>query len=127
MRHKRYDRLGCPVEVCTEVIGGKWKGKILYILFNGTKRYGELRKLIPDTTQRMLTTQLRELEEDGIIDRKVYPQVPPKVEYSISEHGQSLRPIVDAMWKWGKEFLATLPADEANSRAQTLKKERVKV
>jgi len=121
MRHTRYDRLGCPVEVCTEIIGGKWKGKILYLLFQGTKRNGELRKLIPDTTQRMLTTQLRELEEDGVIDRKVYPQVPPKVEYSISKHGRSLKPIIDAMWQWGKGFLATLPKDPAKTKVPTVK------
>jgi DNA-binding HxlR family transcriptional regulator len=89
------------VEACTEAIGGKWKGKILYILFMGKKRFGELRKLVPDATQRMLTLQLRELEEDGIIERKVFPVVPPKVEYSI----------VDAMWQWGKEFLRTVPKD----------------
>jgi DNA-binding HxlR family transcriptional regulator len=112
MRHRRYDRLGCPVEACTEVIGGKWKGKLLYILFTGTKRYGELRKLIPDTTQRMLTLQLRELEEDGVIERKVYAEVPPKVEYSISKSGESLKPIIDAMWHWGKTFLDTLPDDK---------------
>lgn len=117
MRHRSYDRLGCPVEACTEVLGGKWKGKILYILFTGTKRYGELRKLIPDTTQRMLTLQLRELEEDGIIERKVYAQVPPKVEYSISPRGESLKPIIDAMWHWGKEFLDTLPQDQTKPEA----------
>ncbi len=111
MRHQRYDRLGCPVEACTEVIGGKWKGKILYILFLGTKRFGELRKLMPDTTQRMLTMQLRELEEDGIIVRKVYSQVPPKVEYSISAKGESLKLIIDAMWHWGRDFLRELPEE----------------
>ena len=111
MRHRSYDRLGCPVEACTEAIGGKWKGKILYILFQGKKRFGELRKLVPDATQRMLTLQLRELEEDGIIDRKVYPVVPPKVEYSIAKRGESLKPIIDAMWHWGKEFLRTVPKD----------------
>jgi DNA-binding HxlR family transcriptional regulator len=109
MRHRSYDRLGCPVEACTEAIGGKWKGKLLYILFTGKKRYGELRKLVPDTTQRMLTLCLRELEEDGIIERKVYAVVPPKVEYSIAKRGESLKPIIDAMWHWGKQFLETLP------------------
>ena len=111
MRHRSYDQLGCPVEACTEVIGAKWKGEILYILFAGTKRYGELRKLIPNTTQRMLTLQLRELEEDGIIERKVYPVVPPKVEYSISKRGESLKPIIGAMWQWGKKYLQTLPKE----------------
>jgi len=105
MRHRRYDRLGCPVEACTEVIGGKWKGEILFILFSdGTKRHSELRKLIPDTTQRMLTTQLRELEEDGVIERKVYAQVPPKVEYSISKRGQALKPIIDARPELAEEL-----------------------
>ena len=111
MRHRSYDQMGCPVEACTEVIGGKWKGEILYILFTGTKRYGELRKLVSGATQRMLTLQLRELEEDGIIQRKVYPIVPPKVEYSISKRGESLKPIIDAMWQWGKDFLTTVPKD----------------
>ena len=112
MRHKTYDRLGCPVEVCTEIVGGKWKGKILYFLAGGTKRYGELRKLIPEATQRMLTTQLRELEEDGVIERTVYPEAPPKVEYSLSESGQDLKPVIDAMWLWGKAFLDALPSDK---------------
>jgi DNA-binding HxlR family transcriptional regulator len=70
---------------------------------------------MPDTTQRMLTMQLRELEEDGIIDRKVYSQVPPKVEYSISEKGESLKPIIDAMWHWGQDFLSKLPEDTTTS------------
>jgi len=112
LRHKNYGKIGCPVEICTEIIGGKWKGKILYILFNGSKRHGELHRLVPEATQRMLTTQLRELERDGIIDRKSYNQVPPKVEYSISERGQSLKPVIDAMWSWGKEFIKTIPAEE---------------
>jgi DNA-binding HxlR family transcriptional regulator len=111
MRHRTYHRMGCPVEACTEIIGGKWKGKILFILFTGTKRFGELRKLLPDTTQRMLTTQLRELEEDGVIERKVYHQVPPKVEYSIAPKGESLKPIIDSMWHWGRDFLSKLPEE----------------
>ena len=113
MRHTNYNRMGCPVEACTEVIGGKWKGKILFILFTGTKRFGELRKLLPETTQRMLTMQLRELEEDGVIERKVYAEVPPKVEYSISPQGESLKPIIDALWSWGRNFLDNLPEDPA--------------
>lgn len=112
MRHANYNRTGCPVEACTEIVGGKWKGKILYILFTGTKRFGELRRLLPDTTQRMLTTQLRELEEDGVIERKVYAEVPPKVEYSISKRGKTLKPIIDAMWIWGRSFLDNLPEDQ---------------
>src|ERR1700719_4012037 len=112
MRHRRYDRLGCPVEACTEVIGGKWKGEILFILFSdGTKRHGELRKLIPDTTQRMLTLQLRELEDDGVVQRKIYAEVPPKVEYSITKRGETLRPIIDTMFQWGEGFLDTLPEE----------------
>lgn len=117
MRHRRYDRLGCPVEVSTEVVGGKWKGKILFILFTGTKRYGELRKLIPEATQRMLTLQLRELEEDGVIDRKVYAEVPPKVEYSISKQGESLKPVIDALWHWGKAFLDTIPDEMLKTKS----------
>jgi DNA-binding HxlR family transcriptional regulator len=116
MRHANYNRMGCPVEACTEVIGGKWKGKILFILFTGTKRFGELRKLLPETTQRMLTMQLRELEEDGVIERKVYAEVPPKVEYSISRQGQSLKPIIDALWNWGRNFLDNLPEEQADER-----------
>ena len=122
LRHRTYDRMGCPVEACTEVIGGKWKGKIMFILFTGTKRFGELRKLLPDTTQRMLTMQLRELEEDGLIERKVYAQVPPKVEYSITSQGQSLKPIIESMWHWGNDYLHNLPEDKI---ARPMKRESV--
>src|SRR6266850_965878 len=121
MRHRSYDQLGCPVEACTEVIGAKWKGELLYILFTGTKRYGELRRLVPGATQRMLTLQLRELEEDGVIDRKVYRVVPPRVEYSISKRGESLKPIIDAMWHWGKNFLGTLPKERFKSKRHPMK------
>src|SRR5229473_1679264 len=119
MRHRSYDRLGCPVEACTEVIGGKWKGELLFILFAGTKRYGELRRLVPGATQRVLTLQLRELEEDGIIERKVYPVVPPKVEYSICKRGESLKPIIDAMWEWGKNFLENPSQGKIETEAQS--------
>jgi DNA-binding HxlR family transcriptional regulator len=118
MRHRSYDRLGCPVEACTEAIGGKWKGELLFILFTGTKRNGELRRLVPGATQRVLTLQLRELEEDGIIERKVYPVVPPKVEYSISKRGESLKPIIDAMWQWGRKFLEDLPKERLKPKSK---------
>lgn len=91
----------CPVTTTLSVIGGKWKPIILFILQARKKRFGEIRKLIPGITQKMLTKQLRELESDGIINRKVYPVVPPKVEYSMTEYGQSLSPILKAMADWG--------------------------
>ncbi len=90
-----------PMEVAINVVGGKWKVQILYALWYGPLRFSELSRVIPDITQRMLTNQLRELEADGIIDRRVYEQVPPKVEYSINEYGDSLRPILLSMYRWG--------------------------
>ncbi|MEH0020231.1 MAG: helix-turn-helix domain-containing protein [Desulfobacter sp.] len=92
----------CPVESALGIIGGKWKGVILYHLLDGKKRFGELKKLMPAVTQRMLTKQLRELEEDGIVNRKVYREVPPKVEYSLAEKGESLKPIILALEQWGR-------------------------
>ncbi|CAG37437.1 winged helix-turn-helix transcriptional regulator [Desulfotalea psychrophila] len=92
----------CPVTTTLSVIGGKWKLIILYIIRDEKKRFGEIKKIIPAITQKMLTKQLRELECDGIIHRKVYPVVPPKVEYSLTKHGHSLTPIVDAMAIWGE-------------------------
>ena len=96
----------CPVQATINVIGGKWKPLILYYLLQGTKRYGELTRLLPpEVTQRMLTLQLRELESDGVINRTVYPQVPPKVEYSMTEFGRSLEPILLLMVNWGEEYI----------------------
>jgi DNA-binding HxlR family transcriptional regulator len=94
----------CPVEVALSIIGGKWKLQIVYCLLSGTKRFGELRRLIPVTTQQMLTLQLRELEQAGIISRQVYAQVPPKVEYSLTEWGRSLEPIVLQIHAWGEWY-----------------------
>ncbi|MFH7832904.1 winged helix-turn-helix transcriptional regulator [Bacillus luti] len=94
------NKYSCPVEAMVEVIGGKWKGVILYHLLDGTKRFNELKKLKPNITQRMLTLQLRELEADGIIHREVYREVPPKVEYSLTELGESLRPMILLMMEW---------------------------
>lgn len=106
MRHKRYDcDFGCPVEACLEVIGGKWKGVILFHLLGGTKRFNELMRLLPDVTQRMLTRQLRELEADRIVLRKVYAEVPPKVEYSLSEFGLTLAPVLKMLQGWGAQHI----------------------
>jgi DNA-binding HxlR family transcriptional regulator len=96
----------CPVLLTTSIIGGKWKPLILYYLENRTRRFSELNRLIPTSTKKMLTQQLRELERDAIINRKVYAQVPPRVEYSITRHGQSLRPILRSMSAWGKKHRA---------------------
>lgn len=104
MRHDRYNcNFGCPVEATLELIGGKWKGVILYHLLEKTYRFGELKKVMPGITQRMLTKQLRELEKDGIVNRKVYAEVPPKVEYSLTEVGEGLRGVVMMMRDWGKK------------------------
>ncbi|PFJ08954.1 MarR family transcriptional regulator [Bacillus cereus] len=91
-----------PVEATLEVIGGKWKVVILCHLMKGTKRTSELKRLMPGITQKMLTQQLRELEVDGIIQRKVYNQVPPKVEYSLTDYGWSLESILDSLCIWGE-------------------------
>lgn len=91
----------CPAEITLNVIGGRWKFLILWHLFQGTKRFSELLHNIDGITQKMLTQQLREMERDDIIHRKVYPQVPPKVEYSLTPLGQSLRSVLDAMCQWG--------------------------
>lgn len=96
---------GCAVEAALDVIGNKWKGVILFHLLDGTKRFNELRRLIPSVTQRMLTLQLRELEKDEVIVRKVYPQVPPKVEYSLTKAGQTLKPILFALREWGSQIM----------------------
>lgn len=91
----------CPAEITLQVIGGRWKVVIVWALLQGTRRFSDLRRSMPGITQKMLTQQLRELERDRIVLRKVYPQVPPKVEYSITPLGRSLRPIVNAIHRWG--------------------------
>lgn len=102
-RHSRFDcSPGCAVEAAISLIDGKWKCVILYHLLAGTIRFNEMRRRIPCVTQRMLTNQLRELEVDGLIARRVYPQVPPKVEYSLSPLGRSLEPILVALGSWGE-------------------------
>ena len=87
-----------------DIIGGKWKVLILYHLSSDTRRFNELQRLLGGITQRMLTLQLRELEQDGIVHREVYPQVPPKVEYSLTDFGLTLMPVIEAMHHWGAEY-----------------------
>ena len=94
----------CPVETTLMLIGDKWKVLILRDLLPGTKRFGELKKSIGTVSQKVLTAQLRDMERNGLVNRKVYPEVPPRVEYSLTELGRSLKPILDAMWDWGEEF-----------------------
>lgn len=114
MAHTRYNcHYGCPVEATLDVIGGKWKGIILYHLMEQPQRFGELNRLLADVTQRMLTLQLRGLEEDGIVHREVYKQVPPKVEYSLTEFGQSLKPIILLMRDWGEQYKGQIAAQKA--------------
>ena len=96
----------CPVETTLMLIGDKWKVLILRDLLPGTKRFGELKKSIGTVSQKVLTAQLRDMERNGLVNRKVYPEVPPRVEYSLTELDQSLKPILDAMWNWGEEFKA---------------------
>ncbi|MFB5674855.1 winged helix-turn-helix transcriptional regulator [Paenibacillus terreus] len=92
---------GCPVEATVSVVGGKWKAVILWRLANGTKRFNELQRSISQITRKMLTEQLRELERDNLIIRDVYPEVPPKVEYSLSDYGRTFIPVMQAMAQWG--------------------------
>ena len=105
-RRHNHCHFGCPVEAALDVIGNKWKGIILFHLLSGVKRFNELKRLIPDVSQRMLTLQLRELESDRVVHREVYLQVPPKVEYSLTELGGSLEPILVALREWGERIMS---------------------
>jgi DNA-binding HxlR family transcriptional regulator len=102
MRTKAYN---CPVEAAVDVFGGKWKALILWWLQQRTWRFAELRRQIPGITEKMLTQQLRELEADGIVDRRVYPTVPPRVEYSLTEYGRSLKRALKAICDWGRNHM----------------------
>ena len=96
----------CPVTYCLQIIGGKWKPVILYLLSNGVNRFGVMRRAIAGISKQMLTKQLRELEADGVVHRAVFAEVPPRVEYSLTEKGESLLPVVAAMEEWGEKFIA---------------------
>ncbi|WP_449539740.1 winged helix-turn-helix transcriptional regulator [Ferdinandcohnia sp. Marseille-Q9671] len=110
MQKKKYN---ISVEATLEVIGGKWKCVILCHLTHGTKRTSELKRLMPNITQKMLTQQLRELEVDGVIERIVYNQVPPKVEYKLSEYGKSLEHILDSLCAWGETHIVKVYGDKS--------------
>ncbi len=94
----------CPVETTLTLISDKWKVLILRDLLQGTKRFGELKKSIGHVSQKVLTSQLRQMEESGLLTRKIYAEVPPRVEYTLTDVGYSLKPIMDAMWAWGEEY-----------------------
>ena len=94
----------CPVETTLTLIGDKWKVLILRDLIPGTKRFGELKKSIGNVSQKVLTAQLRQMEDSDLLTRMVYPEVPPRVEYTLTDLGRSLKPILDAMWTWGENY-----------------------
>ena len=101
-KFEQRQEIQCRVELVLDVIGGKWKGAALFQLMDGTKRFGELRRELPRVTQRMLTLQLRELEAEGLIHRQVYAEVPPRVEYSLTDFGRTLEPLILMMGSWGE-------------------------
>ena len=111
------DLPACPVETTLTMISDKWKVLILRDLMPGTKRFGELKKSIGHVSQKVLTAQLRQMEASGLLTRKVYAEVPPRVEYTLTELGYSLKPVLDEMWEWGEEYkkkkdLAVMPDNE---------------
>lgn len=110
-------KTGCDVEATLSVVGGRWKPVLLCHLLTGRRRFGELKRLTPNATERMITLQLRELEADGVISRHVFAEVPPRVEYEITEFGRSLGPILQLMQSWGRGFKARRFAEEADGAA----------
>jgi DNA-binding HxlR family transcriptional regulator len=123
-RFSRFDcSPGCSVEAAVGLIDGKWKSVILFHLLSGTLRFGEIRKQIANVTPRMLTNQLRELEEDGLVERKVYAQVPPKVEYSLSPLGRTMEPILLALKGWGDANLGLYGKPKHGSPAEEVAEE----
>lgn len=109
------DLPACPVETTLTLISDKWKVLILRDLMPGTKRFGELKKSIGHVSQKVLTSQLRQMEQRGLVSRKVYAEVPPRVEYTLTDLGYSLRPIMDAMWSWGENYKKKLSAEESET------------
>ena len=109
---ERKELPACPVETTLMLISDKWKVLILRDLLTGTKRFGELKKSVGHVTQKVLTAQLRPMEQSGLVNRKVYAEVPPRVEYTLTELGYSLKPILDAMWSWGEGYQQQYGASE---------------
>lgn len=109
-RHTAYTN--CPVEAALDVIGGKWKSIILFRLMEGTRRFNELRRLLPSVTQRTLTNQLRELERDGLVHRTVFAEIPPRVEYRLTPLGESLEPVLRELRSWAEQHMPPLVPDE---------------
>ncbi|MGB0716736.1 MAG: winged helix-turn-helix transcriptional regulator [Phycisphaerae bacterium] len=119
MTRKYNWKTGCDVEATLSVIGGRWKPVLVCHLLGGTKRFGELRRLVSNATERMITLQLRELEADGIVARHVYAEVPPRVEYEVTEYGRSLEPILNLMQEWGSAFKERRLAEETDGEQST--------
>lgn len=101
---KSRKKVGCPVEVTIRIIGGRWKVLVIHNLLDGHKRFNELQRLLVGIAPRTLTKQLRELESDGIISRTAYPEIPPRVEYELTDLGRSIQPVLNAMGKWGEDY-----------------------
>jgi len=110
MRHMHYDGPGCPVEACTGVITGKWKGEILHWLLEGPKRLGDLNRLIPTASRQELASQLQELQTSGVVSCHITEGMPRRVEYSLTDTGKTLKPVIKAAWQWGRSFLNLQPA-----------------
>lgn len=101
----------CPFELALNLVNGKWKGLVLWFLFHETRRYGQIKKAYPKITQKMLTQTLKDLEKNKLISRKVYAQIPPKVEYTITKEGKELYPIFEMLYKWGEKMSKTLDVE----------------
>jgi DNA-binding HxlR family transcriptional regulator len=105
------DLENCPVTATMEIMGGKWKLLILHLINNDINRFGKMDMMLKDISKQMLTTQLRELERDGIIDRMIFPEIPPRVEYSLTEKGKTLLPIIELMKDWGNENILNVKTE----------------
>lgn len=113
----------CPLELSIDIIGGKWKCVLLWHLRKGALRFSQLKRRLPGITQKMLTQQLRDLEEHGLIHREVYPVVPPKVEYSLTEEGKTFVPVLRSMYKWGRNYSDKFDVDIDTTLQETIIKE----